>query len=134
MIIKKIKYKETLAIRHKVLWPEKPESFCLLEDDPKAIHYGLFIDDELITVASIFIENRKARLRKFATIVNHQGAGYGTLVLNQIITELKESEVDDFWCDARLTAEGFYNRFLMKKSGNIFLKSGVEYIVMERKL
>ncbi|MGL1891369.1 MAG: GNAT family N-acetyltransferase [Spirochaetaceae bacterium] len=134
MIIKRIDYKDTLNIRHEVLWPNKPIEFCLLDDDPEGIHYGGFIDSKLISVASIFLDNGKARLRKFATLKEYQGKGYGTLIINKILSDLEGLDVNIFWCDARKTAEGFYNHFLMEKQGDIFLKSDVEYIVMQRKI
>lgn len=129
-----INHMDTLDIRHKVLWPQKHIDFCKLEDDPKGIHFGGFINGKLICVASIFIENNCARLRKFATFNEYQNRGYGTKMINYIINELIKTGSKIFWCDARVTAEGFYSRFGMSKKGKVFLKSDVEYIVMEREL
>jgi predicted GNAT family N-acyltransferase len=134
MKIDTINYMDILPIRHKVLWPNKPIIFCKLEDDPKGIHYGGFINGKLISVASIFIDNSSARLRKFATLDEYQNNGYGTTMINHIIKELIELGIETFWCDARVTAEAFYNRFGMSKQGEIFLKSDVEYVVMKREL
>ncbi len=134
MEIRKIDPAETLAIRQKVLWPDKPIEFCILEDDPHGIHYGGFIQNRLITVASIFITGKTARLRKFATIKEFQGRGYGTKIIEEIISDLIKKEIIQFWCDARLSAENFYNRFLMKRDGETFFKSSLEYIKMKRDL
>lgn len=129
MTIKKINAEEALDIRHRVLWPNKPTSFCKLDDDPKGIHYGLFVDKKLISVASIFTSGESARLRKFATLNEYQGRGYGSKLLSHILNDII---VDRFWCDARLTASKFYTRFGMKQMGDVFYKSHVEYIVMEK--
>ncbi len=134
MKIEMINYINTLEIRHKVLWPNRPVSFCKLEDDPKGKHYGGFLNGDLISVASVFIDNNSARLRKFATLKKYQNRGYGTKMINYIVDELNESGIEIFWCDARVAAEEFYNRFGMSKKGEIFLKSDVEYIVMKREL
>lgn len=134
MLIDKITAEQTLSLRHKVLWPDKPEEFCRLDDDTDGIHYGGFINGKLISTASIFIDKNRARLRKFATLPEYQHKGYGTIILNKIIKDLIDNNLNYFWCDARVEAEGFYNRFNMKKTGDVFLKSSVEYIVMERDL
>jgi len=154
MDIKNITPEEALDIRHQVLWPNKPKEFCKLKDDYKGIHYGGFLNGKLVCVASIFIENNSARLRKFATLTEFQGKGYGTLLIKHIISDLKGTNatglkpvvtpgtnatglkpvVTHLWCDARITAKDFYNRFKMSSTGETFFKSDVEYIVMERKI
>lgn len=134
MEIRKISAEDTLEIRHKVLWPDKPIEFCRLKDDTSGIHYGYYIEDELASVASVFINLKDARLRKFATLNEFQGMGLGTSLLEHIISDLKTAGIDRFWCDARVTATKFYRKFSMKESGESFLKSNLEYIVMERRL
>ena len=134
MKIDTINHMQTLEIRHKVLWPLKPIEFCKLEADPIGKHYGGFLNGKLICVASVFIDMNSARLRKFANLREYQNRGYGTKMINYILSELIETGVDNFWCDARVDAQGFYSRFGMSKKGDVFLKSGVEYIVMEREI
>lgn len=134
MDIKRVSAEEVLGIRHEVLWPEKPVDFCRLEDDKSGIHYGCYIDNKLVSVASVFIHCKRARLRKFATIKKFQGKGIGSYLLKSIITDIKKAGIEIFWCDARVSASDFYKRFSMTQKGDIFLKSDIEYIVMEREL
>lgn len=134
MKIDNINHTETLNIRHSVLWPNKPLEFCKLEDDHKGFHYGGFVKGKLVCVASVFIKENSARLRKFATLTQYQNLGYGSKMIKHIITELEESEIEVFWCDARAKKQEFYNRFNLISKGKVFFKSDVEYIVMERKL
>lgn len=134
MIIRAISHFDTLEIRHKVLWPNKHIDFCKLDDDSKGLHYGGFLKGQLICVASVFIDNTSARLRKFATLEQFQHLGYGSKMMEHIIDDLVDSGIKTFWCDARAAAEKFYNRFGMSKKGEVFLKSDVEYYVMERDL
>ncbi|WP_211675856.1 GNAT family N-acetyltransferase [Moritella sp. 5] len=129
-----IQWQEALPIRHRVLWPNKQPSFCKVDGDESAIHYGAYIDGELICVASIYIEGRTARLRKFATLPPFQGKGVGSLVIAHVVKELKVAGVDCFWCDARKTAVGFYRRFGLEIQGHEFNKSGIPYYKMEIKL
>jgi len=122
---------DALPIRHCVLWPDKPISFCQVDGDETAMHYGVYLNDSLVTVASIYIDGRVARLRKFATLEGSQGRGMGSQLISHIITELEQSDIDIFWCDARATAVGFYKKFGMETQGDEFLKAGISYIKME---
>lgn len=131
MEIRRITAGETLPLRHRVLWPGKPLDFCRLPADEEGVHYGLFLEGRLLSVASIFIEGKSARLRKFATDGRSQGQGLGTKMLNHIIYELKKLGIERFWCDARVTAAPFYKRFGMHPVGEPFIKKGLDYVVME---
>lgn len=134
MNIQTIQWQEALPIRHRVLWPNKQPSFCKVDGDETATHYGAYIDGELICVASIYIEGRTARLRKFATLPYFQGQGFGSQIIAHVVKELKASAIDYFWCDARKTAVSFYRRFDMETQGDEFNKSGIPYYKMEVKL
>jgi len=134
MNIQSIGWEMALPIRHAVLWPDKPLSFCKVEDDETAKHYGAYINNQLVCVASIYIDEQTARLRKFATLADFQGRGIGSQMLAYIIDELKKLEINLFWCDARQSAQSFYQRFGLKKQGAIFEKSGIPYYKMAIKL
>lgn len=134
MLIKHIKPEETLNIRHKVLWPNKPVDFCKIDNDKEGIHYGLYVNNQLISVASIFLNNDSARLRKFATLPDFQGQGYGTKLIEFILEDLSRLKSKTFWCDARESAINFYKKFDMHQNGDVFYKSDVRYIVMERSI
>jgi len=131
MDIRIIKWDEALPIRHEVLWPNKPLLFCKVDGDEVAKHYGVYLNDKLVSVASVYIEGRIARLRKFATLVEFQGCGIGSKLIKHIISELKNIGIASFWCDARKTAIGFYNKFDMEKQGVEFNKSGILYVKMQ---
>ena len=130
MDIRRISWEETIPLRHQVLWPNKKIEYCYVEGDQTAWHYGVFELEKLVSVASIFPENKSARLRKFATAENYQGQGIGTAVIKHIISELKSKEVTEFWCDARESAIGFYERFEMRVEGEKFFKGHIPYFKM----
>jgi len=113
------------------LWPTKPPSFCEVEGDDTAKHYGAYVDGELVSVASIYLDGSRARLRKFATLPRFQGKGIGSKVISHLVTELKTSGIHYLWCDARESAMGFYQRFGMETQGEVFKKSGIPYYKME---
>lgn len=130
MEIRRITAEDTLPLRHKVLWPGKPVDFCRLPGDDEGLHYGLFLEEKLVSVASVFIEEKSARLRKFATESSFQCRGLGSAMVEHIIIELKMLGIRRFWCDARVSAAGFYRRFSMEQEGEIFQKKGLDYVVM----
>lgn len=132
--IDEISWQQTMDLRHRILWPEKDIDFCQVDGDEDALHFGGFINEQLISVASIFIDNQTARLRKFATDGEFQGLGIGSAMLNHVIQILKSKEVDFFWCDARVSAMAFYMRLGMKPDGERFDKSGIEYVKMRMPL
>lgn len=112
------------------MWPNKNEAFCHVDGDEDATHYGGYINNALVCVASIYINKNSARLRKFATYKTHQGKGIGSTLLQHIINDLKINNMAYFWCDARETAIGFYQRFGLEVEGDLFYKSGVPYYKM----
>lgn len=128
--IERITAEQTLPVRHQVLWPDQPMTFCRVPEDDEGKHYGVFIDGNLVCVASVFIEGQLARLRKFATLPDYQGQGIGTKVIEWILRDLSASNVEQFWCDARESASGFYRKFAMKPYGERFYKGDIPYFKM----
>ncbi|MEH6455874.1 MAG: GNAT family N-acetyltransferase [Cocleimonas sp.] len=138
MQIQKLQWQQTLTIRQAVLWPEKPQEFCHVEDDEQALHYGVYIDQALVCVASVYPEvvisinsNNSARLRKFATLVAYQNQGVGSFVLSHIIDSLKTEGISNLWCDARESAIEFYQRFGFQTEGQRFHKGNIPYFKMQ---
>ncbi|GGB42628.1 N-acetyltransferase [Oceanisphaera marina] len=133
-VIRQIDWQQTIAVRHRVLWPDRPPEFSHIDNDNAGLHFGAFIGPLLVCVASVFINDESARLRKYATLPEYQGQGIGTTVLKSIFAHLKQQAVDYFWCDARESAIGFYRRFGMRVEGERFYKSGEPYMRMSVKL
>jgi len=123
--IKEIKSIEAMLVRHKVLWPNKSIEFCQVPGDESAWHFGAFIGELLVCVASVYPSDTSARLRKFATLQEYQGQGIGTIVLSHILEGLGDKGITTFWCDARESALDFYRRFGLKTEGNRFYKSDI---------
>ena len=130
MEIRRIQWQETIALRHAVLWPDRPPEFCHVEGDEGAWHFGAYLPEGLVSVASVYPEGRSARLRKFATATGFQGRGIGTRMLSHILSDLRSKGVSCFWCDARESAIGFYQRFGMKPEGDRFYKGEVPFFKM----
>ncbi|MFD1143222.1 GNAT family N-acetyltransferase [Larkinella insperata] len=125
MTIRPIKPEETYPLRHDVLWPDKPVEYVMLDNDADGYHFGAFQETRLLAVISLFVRDGTARFRKFATRPDSQRQGIGTRLLNQVIEEARRLGAHTLWCDARLSAAAFYQRFGMKPEGEVFYKGEI---------
>ncbi|RDX48757.1 acyl-CoA N-acyltransferase [Lentinus brumalis] len=150
--IRRITAEETVPLRHAVLWPDHPVSHVLLPEDASGYHYGAFLPDTSTPVAviSVFYDPlpvhpspdapsdtsaKAARFRKFACDPEHQGRGIGTKLLKHVFdTAAAEMGCGVIWCDARMSAAGWYERRGMRKVGDMFYKGDIEYVRMMRDL
>ena len=130
--IKQIKPSETLEIRQKILWPGKTLEFVKTLNDDDGFHYGLFVVNEMVSIISLFYNENEAQFRKFSTLTEHQGKGYGTKLFNYIIKLVQEKGINRLWCNARGNKTEFYKKFDFKLAGEKFEKEGVEFLIMER--
>lgn len=112
------------------MWPDKDIDVVKLKDDKLGQHFGLFIDEELVSVISIFIEEYAVQFRKFATLQSLQGKGYGTVLLQFVFIEAKKLGAQTLWCNARRTKVDFYKKFGLKEAGKPFIKDGREFVSM----
>jgi GNAT superfamily N-acetyltransferase len=116
------------------MWPHMDISFVILENDNEGHHYGLFVNDQLVSVCSLFIAKGEAQFRKFATELTWQGKGYGSILINHVVQKAADFGAEVLWCNARKDKATFYERMGMTPTAETFLKEGVEYIRMELKL
>ncbi|MCG8893131.1 GNAT family N-acetyltransferase [Tenacibaculum finnmarkense] len=114
------------------MWANKPIAYVKLANDENGTHFGLFINDEITAVISLFIANNEAQFRKFATLTEFQGLGYGTILLNKVIDFIKEKGIKKIWCNARIEKSKFYEKFNLKATNKVFEKDRIEYVIMER--
>jgi len=144
--LRRITAKDTIHLRHTVLWPDRPESYVLLPEDDEGLHYGAFLvtaDPELVSVISFFPEalpshppGRAARFRKFATAESHQGHGIGSKLFAYACEDVKRTwkDVQFIWCDARVASMNWYLKRGMREVGDgqeRFYKGPIPYLKME---
>jgi len=127
--IQPITAEDTLLLRHSVLWPDKPFDYVRLPNDSEGYHLGGFVEGRLVAVISLFVDTQTntARFRKFATHPDFQNQGIGTQLFNHVIEQARQTGATDLWCDARLTAAAFYERFGMRADGPVFYKGTIAY-------
>jgi GNAT superfamily N-acetyltransferase len=133
--IRSIEPAQTYALRHAVLWPDKPLAYVQLPEDEAGQHFGAFVADALVAVISLFVgADGVARFRKFATDPAWQGRGVGTLLLRHIIAVAQTQGASQLWCDARQATLPFYQRFGLAPEGQVFYKGEVPYVRLRRSL
>jgi GNAT superfamily N-acetyltransferase len=134
-IIEAIAPAQTYALRHAVLWPDKPLAYVQLSDDEAGLHYGALVSGEVRAVISLFIgPDGVARFRKFATDPAWQGRGLGTALLQHIMAVAQAQGAHALWCDARQNTLAFYQRFGLAPEGGVFYKGDIPYVRLSRSL
>jgi len=131
MIIKKIQASETWQIRHEVMWPDQPFEFVQLKEDDLGLHFGVLIDEKLVSIVSCFFSDEEMQFRKLATLEQFQGKGIASKFLQHILIVAKEKGAKKIWCNARTNKKEFYEKFGMKDTQQTFTKSGQEFTIME---
>lgn len=130
--IRSIAAADTWPIRHLAMWPGRDPAFVQLAGDEDAEHFGLFVDAQLASVVSLFRDHEDAQFRKFATLPQFQGRGYGSRLLQFLVQHAQAQSIGRLWCDARVERSDFYARHGFAATGAPFQRSGRDYIRMER--
>ena len=118
------------ALRYEVLWPHlENEAACTIQPDNEitTFHIAAILQENVIGVSTLIVDvnekfktKNQYRLRAMATSPKVRGAGVGAALINEIKSELKRKKVELLWCDARLTATGFYEKLGFKVKGKVY--------------
>ncbi|MEM1503803.1 GNAT family N-acetyltransferase [Domibacillus sp. 8LH] len=103
-----------------------------LKDDGKGLHYGLYSGNKLVSVVSSFEKDAEMQFRKFATLQEEQGKGYGSELLHFLLNEAQKRGVKRIWCNARKEKAPFYQKFGLVETGQCFQRDQKKYMVMEK--
>ena len=113
------------------MYPDEPFDMIKLAEDPDGMHFGLYEGEWLTAVVSLFEKGKVFQFRKFATLTAKQGMGYGTALLEYIIAHCRQQGAEKLWCNARVSAEGFYAKFGFLPVGEVFVQHGLDFVRME---
>ena len=134
MEIKKINSIDTYPVRHEVLRKGKPFETCQFkgDDDENTIHFGLFLEDKLVGIISIFKENNNLfpklnqfQIRGIAVLEEFQGKGFGTELVKEAENHCVNLNADLIWFNARENAVPFYKKLGYTSIGDSFLITDV---------
>lgn len=135
MEIKEISAEKTWPLRHEVMWPKEPFDFIKLPEDSKGVHFGLFLENELVSVVSLFKQKKSnAQFRKFATQTKHQSNGYSTKLLLHLMQFAKKKGFHTLWCNARVDKAYFYKKFGMIETSQTFVKRSLKFVILRKVL
>jgi GNAT superfamily N-acetyltransferase len=119
---------ETRALRHAVLRPHLTIEEVAAEETDAAPGLGVF-DDEGRCLACAGVRQEAPpgeddpgawRLRGMASDPEVRGAGYGSRALRAAEEHVRASGGTSMWCNARVTAQGFYERHGWTPVGEVF--------------
>lgn len=132
--IKQISAEDTWPLRHRVMYSNEPFEFVKLPDDTQGIHFGLFENNRLVTIVSLFVKNNELQFRKLATETSRQGNGYGSMMMQHIFDYAEKIFATKIWCNARVNKAKFYKKFGFVETGFTYVSTGIKFVVMEKAL
>ena len=143
MEIKKISSIETHPIRHEVLRKGKSIVTCQFkgDDDENTTHFGLFLEDKLVGIISIFKENNNLfsesnqfQIRGMAVLEAFQGKGFGAQLVKKAENHCINLNADLIWFNARENAVPFYKKLDYKIIGDSFLipNVGIHFVMYKK--
>ncbi|MCG2617398.1 GNAT family N-acetyltransferase [Terrimonas sp. NA20] len=132
MDIRSVDLETIWKIRQEVMYPAEELNYVQLPDDGSGRHLGLYAGDVLVSIVSLFERGDDLQFRKFATLTREQGKGYGSDLL-QYVMDLGVAEGrKSIWCNARVAASGFYEKFGMYTTGGTWWTKDIEFVKMEK--
>ena len=134
MEIKKINSIDTYPVRHEVLRKGKPIETCQFkgDDDENTVHLGLYQNERLIGIISIFkekndlfSETNQFQIRGMAVLEEFQGKGFGAELVKEAENHCISLNTDLIWFNARENAVPFYKKLDYIIIGDSFLITDV---------
>jgi predicted GNAT family N-acyltransferase len=138
-VIRRVSTEDIRPLRHSVLRPGQAFLETRYPGDDAGVHLGAFDGDRLVGIASLYEEDRVGgpaggwRLRGMATEPDVRGAGFGAALLVGCIEEVGAAGGTEVWCNARMSAVGFYRRAGFEVISEEFDVPGIgPHVVMTR--
>jgi predicted GNAT family N-acyltransferase len=132
--IKKITATETYLVRQPVLRAGKPIESCHFDGDDleTTIHFGLFSNQELAGILSVFKKinplfaaKEQVQVRGMAVLERYRKDGFGKSLLMHCENHCINQNTQLIWFNARATAIVFYEKMGYKKRGTPFEIDGI---------
>lgn len=133
---------DVLPLRQAILRPGRPPEDAVFprDDDPETVHFGAFVDEELVGVATLLHESPPGRtdpsawrLRGMAVAERLQRRGIGSALLQSCLELVRQRGGRTVWFNARTGAAPFYRKHGFETVGAEFEIPGVgTHVVMRR--
>lgn len=127
----------TRPLRLDVLRPGQPPESAVYpgDDDPQTVHFvaeaGGEAEGQTVGIASLYAEARAGgpspgwRLRGMATARHARGTGAGGALVQACVDHVADRGGGELWCNARVSASGFYLRHGFDVVGERFEIEGI---------
>ncbi len=132
--IEQIRPELTWKLRQQVLYPAQTVREMGMDEDYDGLHFAAFKDNYIVGVVSLFQRGDDFQFRKFAIDESVQGLGIGRQLLDYITRFTVINGGKRIWCNARVSALGFYQKSGFTTTGEIFSKGGFDYEIFEKNL
>jgi len=132
--IEQIRPELTWKLRREILYPEQTASEMQMNEDNDGYHFGVFQNNYIVAIISLFKRDDSWQFRKFAVQASVQGKGIGGKLLQYITDFVINEGGTKLWCNARLTAIPFYLKHDFVQKGEHFSKNGFDYEILEKDL
>jgi predicted GNAT family N-acyltransferase len=132
--IKKITATEAFLVRQPVLRAGKPIESCHFDGDDleTTVHFGLFTNQELAAIISVFkktntlfAKKEQFQVRGMAVLEHYRKEGFGKTLLIHCEQYCITQNAQLIWFNARTTATGFYEKMGYQKKGSPFEIDGI---------
>ena len=140
-VVELISAADARPLRQCVLRPGLPEAQSVYPGDEAdtSIHAAIRVDGTLVSVSSFYVETRGSsessgvRIRGMATLPEHRCLGYGRDLIEFGLSQTHLRNRAEAWCNARLTAAGYYQKLGFRPIGEQFELPGIgPHVVMVR--
>lgn len=133
MIIREASLDEVWQLRHEVMWPDQELSFVQLKDDANGRHFGLYVNDTLVSVISLFPEGHG---RNSASLLRSGRSKARAMAAACWPTRWKRPGA---WrrchmVQCQSSKVSFYQKFGLEPTLQTFQKAGVNYVILEKSL
>jgi GNAT superfamily N-acetyltransferase len=132
--IEQIRPELTWRLRQQVLYPAQKLYEMELDEDNNGIHFGAFTEDKLVGIISLFQHDTSFQFRKLAVLPDFQKMGIGNNLLNRVEEYARSEDGTIIWCNARVSAIGFYLKAGYAHTTKLFSKNGFDYEILEKSI
>lgn len=131
LVVQQVPLEIIWQVRQQVMYPELSVADMALPDDANGRHLGLFENDGLRSVVSLFTHEKSLQFRKFATLEPYQGKGFGSHLLRHVFALARAEGIGTIWCNARTSALGLYQQLGMQPFGAQWQQHGRLFVKMQ---
>jgi len=114
-LVEQVRPEITYGLRQRILRPgmAPAEAFFPGDRERSSGHFAAYVNHRIVGVASVLEEPEDDgpglwRLRGMAVEPEHRGTGVGTALIERVRDFVARSGGGRIWCNARVSAQGFY--------------------------